>query len=328
MADADNVLKRKLLGPTAAQVDYAVLPTLVSTLEAVVARVLGGLFKVQSSAVTETCGFTTGEELGEKTAELALCGVIGFGDNAELGLFAVDGDLRESLIDFFAGRDAPKKGDGALRGTTRIDEQICKRALDAVLTGFGQDLRDILRNPAIAVGKVTTAVSREELLQGSEAAKFLLIQLSLDLGENGRGGRLVLALPSAFIEFLESAENEDSPILNPDDQKWTDNMLALIGQTPVNLECVLHRQTRTLWEIAGLKIGDSLALDGASIDTINLEFIDSSDERRVLSIGDLGALRDVKAFRFSGKALVEGEQFQDEDATFLAASDLIQNDQL
>jgi len=274
--------------------------TFVATCEAVAGKSVADQLKTSALCVVTTCEFKRPSDIAPTLSPLDLAGLLDAGLAGKPGMFVVGADLCDAFIEFPAAGDAVSVVHHSARPRTELDERICRRVIRTVLAAVSETLKfDDNEGRATRELLPTFFIAGSDLATSFPDQPLLTIELSFDLGRNGRNGKLMIGLPGEWLSDLQGSTpvpgQASSAIELPG---WTGTMTAVAGSTTVPLQCVLHRSTVPLAVVASYKSGDILPLHGARLGAIDLEFDSAAQKKMQLVRGTLGSFHGQKAFRF------------------------------
>ncbi|NPD15820.1 flagellar motor switch protein FliM [Xinfangfangia sp. D13-10-4-6] len=245
-----------------------------------------GLAAETNALSSRQCGL---DDLPELPPEQALIALLD-GPGGAMGMAAFAPELTASLIEMQTiGRVG--NGPAVTRRPTRTDAAMVSPILDRALARFDFLVRDL---PQARIGQGFRFAS---LLEDSRSIGLLLDDLdyhlqsvTLTLGEGGRSGEVLLALPLGF------ETNEAVPLpaaaRQPDP---TQEFVAGLNQSHCELVAVLGHRVLPLSEVMQLEPGQVLTLDDAAITRISLRGIDG----KPVAMARLGQQDGNRALRLS-----------------------------
>ncbi len=182
--------------------------------------------------------------------------------------------------------------EGPMRAMTRIDAALSVPLLDAALDRFASNLAD---GPD---AHWSTGFASGEMLEAPRALRIALTEeryhvfrVALRLGEEGRAGGMVMALPIKDAPTsCDSAAQDDAPV----DPRWQDRILG----AHIRLDTVLCRIELPLSQVLTLSPGDVLPVAADALRDVRIE----AGTRRPVARGRLGQLGGRRALRLMVKA--------------------------
>ncbi len=134
-----------------------------------------------------------------------------------------------------------------------------------------------------------------------EDGDYRVLDARLSLGEGGREGRILLALPAEGQgRRLRPADTASpaAPDAGQDPQNFTEALTDRVAGAGCVLDAVLARLSLPLARVTGLQEGELLTLPGGMLDRIGFEGVDA----RRLAEGKLGQSRGMRAVRLNPTA--------------------------
>ena len=176
--------------------------------------------------------------------------------DAARALCLMDPGLVDALIEVQT-TGAVAKGQGAARAPTRIDAALTRDFLGLFLGALAGELAGRAGvNWPLGLSYGTHLTDRRQLELLLPDRDYHLFSATLDLGDGGKTGRIVLAVP-----VTGPAEVSESGAAAPVPTGWAARWQEVIRAAPLTLEAVLARRTLPLSRIEALQPGDVLPLD-------------------------------------------------------------------
>lgn len=238
-----------------------------------------------------------GQSLAEVTEELPEGGVLVVLENKERqrGLIHLHQNLLDALIEVQTTGSVDTVT-GPNRPATAIDGALSQEYINAFASSLCNELDKNCANNLVAELSFGTIVDdRKHLPLLVPERGFHLFTAAADLGETGRVGTFLIALPNPA-----GVEEEDAL---PPDQDWTDAWHSTLGRAEVPFQAVLFRRRLELKKLLALKPGDVIPFEAEDLSNASLE--DSIN--RCVMRGRLGQVGGKRAIRLSIAAKQEHE---------------------
>jgi flagellar motor switch protein FliM len=227
----------------------------------------------------------------EMVAEGALLMSLDGPEGAAHGALALDPALTAALVEAqTTGTVAPRATPG--RAPTRTDAALCAPVFDAVLARFAANMAagpDAGWTGGHATGSMQAAP--HALRAMLTADRYHVFRVSVKLGEAGREGAFVLALP---VVVAASADTDGTVAAALPDPRWQARVLG----TTVRMDAVLCRLELPLAEVLALKPGDVVPIAREALRDVALE----PGTRRTVARAGLGQMGGRRALRLTAAA--------------------------
>ena len=224
----------------------------------------------------------------EMIADGALMMLVDGPEGADRGALAIDPGLTAALVE---AQTTGTVGAGAssARAPTRTDAALCAPLFDAVLTRFAANMEDG-PDAAWTVGHATGPMQAAPHLVRAAlmAERYHVFRVSLGLGEGGREGGFVMALP---VVAAAATEDGTPPAARPPDPRWQARVLG----TRIHLDAVLCRIEMPVSEVMALRPGDTLPIAREALHEVALD----PGDGRAAARARLGQMRGRRALRLS-----------------------------
>ncbi len=180
-----------------------------------------------------------------------------------------------------------RSGDAESRPATQTDAAIIAPMIDAVLSGFAEQMAAAAPNQIVPDYRFGDRIEGARLLSlAMEAPEYELFRINLDIENGTRDGLVVLAFPQEVLTALGSTDdhNDGAPRFTLEDMALT---------APVTLDVVVARLTLPLHEVSAFAVGMTLPVGKGSLeDTLLL----ASKGHKVAKV-KLGQLNGFRAVR-------------------------------
>jgi len=178
------------------------------------------------------------------------------------------------------------------RAPTATDGIICGVLIDYILRNFEEE-SDALPQPPADPGFRYMACLEEarSIALAFEDRTYSVYELTLQIGDVGRAGRLIFVFPQISKAHAASG----------DEVEWEERFYAQIMESEAQMDTVLAREHVSLGEALAFKVGDLIALPPDA-----LYHIDLCAGGRVFASGKLGQLDGARAVRLGASAPSEG----------------------
>lgn len=232
----------------------------------------------------------------------AMIGLIEVEDADTPGLLAAQSDLTYHLIDLMLGGDPGTAPHAVTRPFTAIDMTLCRPHLDAILRAFADAIGTSLGRPLTKALRIRD--QRQNLAQlrlGPDYIDVLLFNVTLRLGEGGRGGGFSLILPLSALDVIRASVqqlNVQAARERPNDL-WKILMRRATAAAPVRIDAVLHRQSLSLSTLQDLRIGQILEIPRQATEDIQLTLAQPGGRVALLARGRLGTFEDNKVVKLT-----------------------------
>lgn len=295
---ASAVLRKKLGGVQARGYRYPIQQELSAALEYAAAKGMIDVLGTNADAIVAKSRVGRLEML---TSSLPSPGLLtGLAFESALAVFAFDLALTGHLVDIRTGGDPAAGNTPSPRTPTAIDLALCRPAMTAILAEFDRGLAELTGGPALGTYREAWVEQLPPTLNFLMIDQpYLLFDVTLDIGDAGRGGVFHLALPLALIEPIETVLRRRGiapPSVESED--WSQHMRKVVAASRINLAAVIDRSQMPVAELARLEVGAFFPLPGRGLDDVMLELrIDS--QRRPIGRGRLGAFGRHKAVKLT-----------------------------
>jgi flagellar motor switch protein FliM len=192
------------------------------------------------------------------------------------------------------GHVLPDDG-GQARPMTTTDAAICAPFLDAILQRAAALPEAESDQRLIKDYRFGARAEDSRLLQlAMDAPLYHVIQMEIDIDRGNRQGKMVLCMPvpDASMATQDTDAFEDATIPESD-PKIMPSFAKTVPDLQIDLSLVLTQILMPLNKISSLKVGDTVALENASFDEIEIQTI----EGRKVGKGTLGQLNGYRAVR-------------------------------
>lgn len=198
----------------------------------------------------------TRDQIGDDGLMVTICNAAGQVGVAVLDLQLISGLVEAQTLGMLLSRPATD------RPLTRTDAAIAMPIFDRLLASFHQELdqsgADEWQGP-FHYGHFLT--DKRALALALQAADFDLLQTHIDLGDGGRQGALLIALPRV-VQARSQAKQDRAAAKKAFQQRIRGAEISLTAYLP-NVPLSLDR-------LMSLKVGDCLALDHAVLENARL----------------------------------------------------------
>jgi flagellar motor switch protein FliM len=294
---AGRVLRKKLSAIRSRGYSYPVLSGLSATFETAAEK---GAAAVLGSFVEASVRQSRVERVGALVAGLPAQGLFTVltsprGDTAMVGL---DMALLDHVVDVLAGG-----GPGMLTGLrermpTAIDAALCGRLVEAVTDRLAREISALADGAALApLAPTRTELSPANLHHLLHDQQYLACRVTLELGDDGRGGDLFLAMPLGWVEPAEAAlARMRFRGAQADSEQWMRHMRKVVRRSPLRIRAVIDRSRLPVADLTRLEVGRLLPLGDATLDDVVL-MLSAGGIAHPVGRGRLGAYRHNKAVR-------------------------------
>ena len=173
------------------------------------------------------------------------------------------------------------------RKTTRTDAAVSMPLIDGTLTRFETALQQAGGFDWTSGFRFSQWIGEKRGLGVAlNAVTYDLFNMVLDIGEDGRVGDVVIALPVVA--------KHDAPKPAPKAPKG-ESLRDRVMRAQTNLTAVLCHKHMPLQQITSLKPGDVLTIPASALSDVSL--VAGTDRTRVVANGALGQLSGQRAFR-------------------------------
>lgn len=181
----------------------------------------------------------------------------------------------------------------APRKASRIDAAMVAGVIDRALAGLDEAL--VEESDLVWAGGFRYASYLEDarplgLMLEDEAYRVLSAEVAL--GNDGREGRVILVLPAAG---RGASPVSTSGLTEVDIPQFTEALSAQVMQADCRLDAVVGRLVLPLRQIMALRVGETLLLPMAALDSVSLETV----EGRHVAPARLGQHRGMRALKLS-----------------------------
>lgn len=210
------------------------------------------------------------------------------GPQAANGALIIEEEIATGVVEALTTGEVLATG-GASRALTRTDAALSEPLIDSVLDRFARNLAngpDAHWSAGFVVGAMQDAP--RVLRTALAAARYHVFRVALKLGDAGREGGVVMALP-----IPEEPTSRDASSLGdaqPDPQ-WKDRILG----TQIRLDAILCRLEIPLSQVMGLRPGDVLPIAQDALRDVHLE----TGARRPVARCRLGQMGGRRALRLT-----------------------------
>ena len=255
-------------------------PAGADVFSAALARAGQGIAGLDADVADASQRMATGAELAAMLPDHALIAALAQGDAPAGGAMVLSPPVLAALVEVLTtgalGRHPVEP-----RRPTRTDAAMVADFVDAVLAPLSGD----------APWRFTAQLpDRRPLAVMLGDAPLVLWQADLRLGGGRREGTVWLALPPA----------PDSPAGGgAEAPPEAFDLAARLDGAEVRMDAVLARPALPLSQLMALQAGDTLPLQGATLDSVRLTGVDS----RLIGEGRLGQVRGMRALRLTQAAI-------------------------
>ncbi len=258
------------------------------------------LAKCTPDALVEECRVVRLEEATSGIGTPAMIGLIGLEEADAHALVAMDNALAWHLTDLVMGGDAAERSMVAVRSFTAVDMAVCRPLLAALVAAFGAGLSVVLGRPVPQAFSLTEQRhSTAQLRIAPDYVDALKVRLAVTIGEGGRQGRLDLVVPLSMLDVIRAAivrQGTADARERPNDL-WRTAMRRAAAAAPVALRAVIHRETMTLAQVAGLTVGQVIDIDPDAPQAVDIAIPQTGNREAILARAQLGAYRGRKVVR-------------------------------
>jgi flagellar motor switch protein FliM len=304
---AGTVLRKKVGAVRTRGYSFPVQSELAAKLEYAVAKGASSALRVTAEAIVEQSRVDRLNTLIDALPSPGLFMLLEF-EGGETAVIGLDMALVNHVVDILAGGDPNVPRNPPARTPTAIDAALCRNVFGPVLSQFDRELRALTGGvglPDFRWGRVEHMTTSLQFALPDH--QYLIFRVSLDIGEEGRGGSFHLALPLPVIEPAEAVLRRSGIIrAQGESENWSRHMRDVVSRTRVRITAVLDRARMPVAELTRLEVGGVLPLADVTLDDVVLE-LEAAGEVRPIGRGRLGAYRRNKAVKL----------FEPPDAAFL-----------
>jgi flagellar motor switch protein FliM len=294
---AGAILRRKVSAIQTRGYSFPIQSELAAKLEYAAAKGASAALRVTTEAIVEHSRVGRLNTLIEALPTPGLFARLEF-EGGQAAVIGFDMALVDHVVDILAGGDPDVSRSLAARTPTAIDAALCKRVMGSMLAHLDEEIRALANGAGLGRFRIGRTEHMPTSLQYTlPDHQYLIFRVSLDIGDDARGGGFHLALPLSALESVEAVLRH-SGILRAqgESENWSRHMRKVISRTQVRITAVIDRCQMDVAELSRLSVGALLPLSDVTLNDVVLEMT-AAGEVRAVGRGRLGTYKRNKAVK-------------------------------